>query len=483
MTIFNQYQRTLQYLNSIISSKPVEFMPMIEEKTNPKKRTMLDPTRSGIKDYGGTIGLKRLETFLHYLGNPHHHLRILHVGGTSGKGSTCFMINQILSKAGYSVGMHISPHLISPLERIWINNKLVDTHDFIEGVKVLRSCLDEHLLDMKLGLPSYFEFILALTFYLFHQKKVDYCVIEVGMGGTLDGTNIIPSSLISIITNIGYDHMERLGKSQKEITRNKAGIIKAEGLVITGVQKPDLLSIIKEKAEQEKAVCLSLNKDFFGKQVQCTPYNSSFDFNSSWSNLKDIHIGMAGRYQVENAIMAVAAVSHLQTKKILNCPDRSIYEGLSSVVIPGRCEEFTYKNRRILLDGAHNPDKIQVLINHLKEVYRDTDILFILGFTRGKLLKEIPGIILSLANNIILTRPLINERQIEDIHFVYELFKKEKDPLSIQLKTDPFDALETAVEQSTPDSLIVVTGSLYLVGNIRSLWIDENYIIQNNRLW
>jgi len=362
--------------------------------------------------------LANMKLLLKKIDNPEKKLKCIHVAGTNGKGSVCAMISSILQDAGYKVGMYTSPHLKKFNERIRVNNKLISNKEIVEYYLRIK----KHTTNQ-----TFFEITTAMAFLYFYDKKVDIAVIETGLGGRLDSTNVI-IPLISIITNIGIEHSEYLGNTIKKIASEKAGIIKNNVPVVTGADGIALATIKKISKKNNSKLNIVNNKKI---------------------NYK---LGLKGKFQAKNALIAIKTIEILKYNKKFKISENNIKNGLLKSIWPGR---FQFLNRNTLLDCAHNPDGFKILLTELKYIKYDKLIL-ILGFSDDKDIKTISKIIK--ADKIILTKSsnfkAINPSKIK------KYFKNSV------IINDPNKALSYARKYLSKKDLILITGSIFLVGEL-----------------
>jgi len=370
-----------------------------------------------IKEWKFKLGLKNMRILLKKLGNPEKKLKCIHVAGTNGKGSVCAMINSILTDVGYKVGMYTSPHLKKFNERIRINNKLISDKEIVKYyLKVKKHVTNQ----------SFFEITTAMMFLYFFDKKVDFAVLEVGLGGRLDSTNII-IPLISVITNIGYEHTDRLGKKLEKIAFEKSGIIKENIPVITGAEGI-ALQTIKNISKEKKSRLFLIN------------------------SIKKIKLGLRGNFQLKNAALAIKTLEILNKNNHIKIDKNNIENGLKNTEWSGR---FQFIGKNILVDCSHNPDGFKILFNELKSLQYDKLIL-IVGFLKDKDIKKISKIIK--ADKIILVKPK-DERAANPL-------KIKKYFNNAIIINDTKKAFKYAKKISYKKDLILVTGSIYVVGEI-----------------
>ena len=402
--------------------------------------------------FPGEVGLNRAKDFLHLLGDPQEKLKIIHVAGTSGKGSTCYLISSLLESQGFKVGLHQSPHLTDVTERFQINNQNISKEDFVDYLNKIIPAI------AKIKHITYFEILVGLAFYIFNDKKVDYAVMETGLGGWYDGTNVVsrPDKL-SVITKIGLDHTAILGETIEKIALQKAMIINKNSQAISIYQEPKAEKVIRGVANIKEANVVFVKK--------INRYNRMESDGIGWNRL-----GLIGEYQKENAGLALTAVYYLSLRDKFKINQKKIKNVFETASFPGRFDVKKIKGKTVIFDGAHNPQKMKAFINSLIKKYPGKKFNFLLAFKKGKDYKEMLKIIISLVgtSKIILTS-FLTENQ--DIINASEKPKKIKLDIirynRIQLETkiipDLKKAWSTVLKE---DGIIVVTGSLYLVGEI-----------------
>ncbi len=421
------YQEALDYINSL----------------NPSSR----------KDYL-SIGLERMKSFLNLLDNPQNKFKSIHVAGTAGKGSTSSILSHILVESGYKTGLHLSPHLEDIRERMQINNKLIEEEKFVKLVNQIIPAVE------KIN-PSYFETLTALAFLHFVNEKVDYAVIEVGLGGTLDATNIIkPDS--TILTNVDLDHTEILGKTIEKIAKDKVGIIKNNIPVITAINQPSIISIVSEKAKETNSSLLLLDKDFSYKIKESNLKGSIFNLKIKNKKLKDLFIKSPGEYQVLNASVAISCLLNLNLEKV---NEKNIRKALEDFKMPARFEIINSIPLTIL-DGAHSPIKMQTFLSSLTHLFPDRKITFILALKKGKDIENIVEPINRLAKKVYITTFGMNT----DFGKQHSYTPKEIAQFiktDYELITNPLEALKQSIKESNSQDIICITGSLYLAGELR----------------
>jgi dihydrofolate synthase/folylpolyglutamate synthase len=404
----------------------------------------------GLQKYGIKFGLKNITQLLASLNNPQKSLRAVHIGGTNGKGSTASFIASALVKAGYKVGLYTSPHLIRFTERIQINEKEIAQKRVIKLTERIRTYAE------KLESITFFEFTTAMALLYFTEEKVDIAILEVGMGGRLDATNIM-HPLLSIITNIALDHQQYLGNTISKIAFEKAGIIKKRSILITAATQPGVLRLFKKRCDALETAFYQIGNNFIGIAIR----PQVMDYQGISGNLSNVKIGLAGPHQVTNAATALGALEILREKGY-RINEKAIRSGLKEARWPGRLEVIQ-KKPLIVLDGAHNPAAIETLKEAIKKDPNYHRMFLILGIMADKALPKIIKEIAPLAFKVILTRPHMDRSAPP------ALLKKHAEHWckNIECVDEVKDAVASAITQAGRDDLVLITGSLFTVGEAR----------------
>lgn len=406
----------------------------------------------GLRRFGIILGLDVIARLLETAGNPEKDYKIIHIAGTNGKGSIAAYLSTILTLAGYKTGLFTSPHLMRFNERICINNSPVSDKDVVAACTAF--------LDVDTGErePTFFEMNTAMALYAFSRAKVDIAVVETGMGGRLDSTNVLMPE-VTIISNISREHQSYLGKTLGEIAFEKAGIIKENTPVITGARQKQVISVILNTAEEKKAPVFRLGKDFRIRRKK----DGSFSYSGlNTSSIPDLVAGLPGYHQNDNAALAVCALELLAKKGIL-VSENIIREGLLHTRWPGRLELLDYKPE-ILLDGAHNLHAVRNLVSHLSRVHKNREIHLVCGILDDKPYKSMLAAILPLCSRVILTEA-DSDRAIP-ASLLAESAKKHTENIEIiqQVGKAVCHALKTAPKEA----MVVIAGSLYVVGEAKT---------------
>ncbi len=391
----------------------------------------------GLQMFGARPGLERTQQLAERFGNPHEQLRFIHVAGTNGKGSTCAMLECIYRAAGLRVGLFTSPHLISFRERIQINRRLIPKADVARLVAELRGelggiPLGEH--------PTMFEVVTVMALRYFFEQQCDLVIWETGLGGRLDATNIV-MPLASVITNIALDHQQWLGPTVAAIAAEKAGIIKAGVPVITCPQVPEIMRVLETKAALKEAPFrIAAAEVVAGGETA---------------------IGLSGAHQRQNAALAVATVRALRTQVAVD--EAAIQTGLQTVNWPGRLQLLDRpQGRRILLDGAHNESGLAALVAAVRERFPDTPATLVLGMLGDKQWREMTAQVASVANRV-LAVPVATVRTVPPVELAAACRAAGVNDVLV------CGSLTEALDKAEHDTLVIITGSLYLVGEALEL--------------
>lgn len=402
------------------------------------------------------LKLERITQLLEIVGNPHFSFPSIHVGGTSGKGSTSALISSILVAAGYKTGLHTSPYLQVINEGFQINNTLVPTSTLLKILKQkLLPAVEKVGQTNPFGKPSYFETKTALAFLLFAQEKVDVAVVEVGLGGTLDATNVLPAT-VAVLTSVGLDHTEILGDTIEKIITDKAGIIKKNQTVISGVTQPSAQHIIADRCKKVEARKLLQ----IGKEFEPLPTSQK--------------INLPGEFQRSNAACAVEAAKAFDP----HISQQAITTGLRTAFLPGRME-IVQEKPLVILDGAHNPDKIAALMESLKQQYPKEEWIVIFAAKSDKdhqaMLRKLERKALCFVTTEFHDAALWSPHPAADLKTQLETITSK----NIIAEQDPRVALKKAlaISQENDQAPILITGSLYLLGNIREHWYPSKKML------
>jgi dihydrofolate synthase / folylpolyglutamate synthase len=409
-----------------------------------------------------TFKLDRMRQLLAKLGNPHEQFRSVHVAGTNGKGSTTAMLAAMLQECGYAVGLYTSPHLVDLRERIQINGVMIEKADFTELMRQVAEAAAK--LDGKSdGEPTFFELVTAVGFLYFAERAVDIAVIEVGLGGRLDSTNVIRPEA-TIVTSIDFDHTKLLGNTLAEIAREKAGIFKKDVPAFVFESEASVERTFAEVATAVGAPLKIVNKDIEFSSRFCStddlgPHTRVCLYTKA-SRLEHLPVPLPGEHQAGNCGLALAAIDHLKTVGF-DCPEEKITAGLAKTKIPGRMQ-LVWDRPRVLVDGAHNPASMSALMRCVGAHVPYDSMICVFGCCADK---DVPTLLDRVnlgADKVIFTRAQSNARAA-DPEELQRLFMERSGKMSQIARTLP-EALEMATRAVSREDLVCVTGSFYLVG-------------------
>jgi dihydrofolate synthase/folylpolyglutamate synthase len=415
-----------------------------------------------IQNLGIKFGLDNVRTILSSFKDPHKKYASVLVAGTNGKGSVCAMLTQILTLHGMRTGLFTSPHLIKPEERIRIGNRLISSRDFCRILTVLKVRIEELIASKRLLTPpTYFELLTCLAVVYFGEQKADIVVLEVGMGGRFDATNVV-MPLVSVITTISGEHQKFLGESLNQIAFEKAGIVKPGVPVVCGVEDAGAYQTIKKRAEELKAPFCGVFNRKKSFSVRKTETEYSFTYQSDEKRYT-FSPSLLGEHQGRNAAVAIAACEKLSKGWKMLEKDKVI-EGIERTRWEGRLE-IVSREPLVILDGAHNVEGALALKKYIEDSL-PSPLIFVFAVMRDKEIEEIADILFPLAENVILTQfPYFKAATPDDIET-----KTSGHQEKIIKQPDPGKALKQAVGKAGADGCVVVAGSLFLVGEIKKIW-------------
>ncbi|MCM2675187.1 bifunctional folylpolyglutamate synthase/dihydrofolate synthase [Alkalicoccobacillus plakortidis] len=407
---------------------------------------------------------------LEKLGNPESKLNMIHVAGTNGKGSTVSFMRHMLEANNYQVGTFTSPYMECFEERISLNGVPISEQDLVAAANKVRPLVEE-LAQTELESPTEFEVITAIMFeYFAHVAKPDIVLVEVGLGGRLDSTNVI-KPLLSIITSIGHDHMHILGSTIEEIAAEKAGIIKKAIPVISGVSNINALAVLKETAIERDTSFYQLDEDFYITDTLINQADQSFTFDSPLGRLTQLKTSMKGEHQLANASLALMAMLYLKEHAGYQITDAACKKGLALTNWPGRFEQLM-EQPLVIADGAHNEEGMQALAATLKNHYPNHKIKMLAGMTKEKDVTKLLAPFSEMDIQIIWTS--FDFFRAADAE---ELLNATPDGIQANAEKDWKNALELLMDQWKKDELILVTGSLYFISEVRGELKNDNFKI------
>lgn len=405
--------------------------------------------------------IKRLQFLLNILGNPEKDFKYIHIAGTSGKSSLTCMLQSILTEAKITAGAYFSPHPTETFERIKVGNHYISKLDFAKLTDFLKPYLSKCAEKSPYGVPSYFETLLALALLYFKQQKREYVALETGMGGTFDATNIIPECEVAIITKVDLDHTDILGNTKEKIARDKAGIIKKNSILITGEQNPKILKIFQKICKQKK--CEFRKVEFDYEIIKNDLTGTKFKYQGQAYRTK-----LPGEHQIQNAILTIKAIQALSNSSI---KQSNIIKGLSRAFLPCRLE-IIKRHATVILDGAHNPDKMKSTAEFIKSLRHPGKLHLVLALAENKDLYNTIKHIVPLASHLYFTRFLIPGRKSQDLKKMYQVSKRLTNK-KVEIHVDPWQALDKTLHKAKKNDIVLVTGSFFLAGELKKQWLHK----------
>jgi dihydrofolate synthase/folylpolyglutamate synthase len=425
----------------------------------------------GHEVHGRKFDLEAIRSILGAMGNPERRFPTVIVAGTNGKGSTSAMLAAILERAGYRTGLYSSPHLVRVNERIGVNGLEVSDDEFARSFTHVHRAVEQLIqAEVLPHRPSFFEYLTATAFQHFASAAVDFAVLEVGMGGRLDATNVTDASL-AVITNVDLDHQEFLGNTLAAIAAEKAGVIKPGRPVVSACEHPEVCEVIQKKCREAGVELIETG----GLKAALNLFHLdggryAFGLQMDGCALEEINLQMAGRFQVKNAIAAATAATVL-ARTGFQISAESIREGLQTASWPGRLE-IIRQRPFILLDGAHNPAAAYAVAEFVHRHFEGRRLRLVYASMRDKDIGEISRILFPLADTVFLTRVDVGRAALPEAILASAL----AGPRQTVVEPDPARALEQAVYSSLPEDVVLVAGSLFLVGAIKKVFLEGRLI-------
>ena len=418
-----------------------------------------------LKVFGSQLGLSRIQRLLQLMDMPQQRYHTIHVTGTNGKGSVSTMLAGILRHSGIHAGLYISPHLVSYTERMSIDGQAISQEDFAESIGVVRMHVQQMLAEGEES-PTQFEVLTAAAFSYFAKKQVEYAVIEVGLGGLLDSTNVITPE-VSVITNVTMEHADRCGGTLEGIARHKAGIIK-EGVPVVTAARGEPLAVLQAVAREKNADIFVAGTDFSSSFVSFDGTKQLLLFRSALLGIAEegysLHI--LGAHQVENSSLAIMAAQLLHNNDERITPE-TIGKALERVLWPGRFERIALGGQTIIIDGAHNPAGAEALRCSLDLYFPSEERVFMLGILKDKDIDSMLKTLIRPNDTVLMTAPQ-SERASDP-----EIVARRVQAQHVEVQADNAEALERSLELAGGHRLLVIAGSLYLIGGVRQMLLQK----------
>ena len=424
----------------------------------------LESYLAGLERQGVKLGLERVKILLDLCGNPHESPVCIHVAGTNGKGSVCALVESILRATGFRTGLYTSPHLVSYGERIQICGKKVREELLLDCAGELIPKAESMSAGPE-GMPSYFEFTTALAFACFAKERVDYAVLEVGLGGRLDATNVVRAPVVAI-TSIDYEHQDQLGDTLALIAGEKAAIIKEGARVVCGAMDREAIRVIERLCGEKRATLLRIDSDIIWRIFELTPLGSALSFGGECGPYADIFLPLAGRHQAANCAIALGIIEELRRCGV-KISKEAARRGIAETRWPGRLE-IIRNDPLLLVDCAHNPSGARAIAASVKEIFQGRRWVIVLGVFIDKNIGEICDALMPLASAVVTTK--VASARSADARLVADECRKRTEA-EVRVASCLNEALSLAredVAENRADS-IFLTGSIYLVGEALKL--------------
>ncbi len=420
----------------------------------------------GLQRFGMKFGLENMSRMLRAFGDPHRKLKAVHIGGSNGKGSVAAFAAKMYQRAGYNIGLYTSPHLLDFSERIRVNGSPISTDAVVRLTRQIRARQQEVASEdgtvespISVTRMTFFEFTTLMAFLYFVQCEVDLAVVEVGLGGRLDATNVI-HPLVSVITTVGLEHQQYLGKSLVEIAREKAGIIKPRSVVLTAVSQPHVIATVRARCEELGTTMFRVGRDIKIRRLD----GKIFSYYGLSTTYRNLEIVLQGNYQPINAALAVG-ITEILRKHGFPMGEEALRAGLRQTAWPGRLEQV-HTHPLVILDGAHNIQAVRRLARELKTAYSYRKLFLVIGIMEDKPIKPILHQLVGMGTRVIFTRPKLDRAAPPSRMLSYVKDQGEK----IELVEDVKEAVRKAMSWAGPDDLVCVAGSLFVAGEARELF-------------
>ncbi|MBS6194977.1 MAG: bifunctional folylpolyglutamate synthase/dihydrofolate synthase [Clostridiales bacterium] len=407
--------------------------------------------------YGGTMGLDSIRCFLEHLGNPQEDLKFIHIGGTNGKGSVGAYLDRVLREAGYRVGRYVSPTLYEYRERIQVSGVYISEEEFAELVSFVAPVLEE-IKEKKEPVPSPFEIETVLSFLYYKEKKCDLVLLECGLGGETDATNIVQNTELAVLTSISMDHMEFLGDTIGAIAKQKAGIIKPGASVVTCLQQPEAAVEIEKKCREGRNL-LAVGKVYNAQVLESDLEHLTFTFGG-----RTVTIHLAGAHQLENAVLALTGVQALLDRGY-EITEEQIQAGFEKAEWNGR---FTVLRKApyFIVDGAHNPDAAKKLKKSIRMYFPGKRLIFLMGLFRDKQYEEISAMLAPMADTVVAMEAADNPRALPAEELAETVKKYNK---NVRASKNLREAVEMGLSLAGKEDVVIAFGSLSFISEITDI--------------
>jgi dihydrofolate synthase/folylpolyglutamate synthase len=407
------------------------------------------------------FNLRAFDAFLQKLGSPHRAFPSVHIAGSKGKGSTAAMVASMLSQAGLHTGLFTQPHLVTVRERAQIDRQLISREEFAALVSELQTLVDGTAMAQQRRFRTFFELTTALSFLHFARHQVDIAVVEVGLGGRLDTTNVLTPQ-VAVLTPIGLEHTRLLGDTLPAIAGEKAGIVKPHSCVVSALQAPEVVEVFARRCQEQEATLLLAGRNFQWHVEVSTCHGNRMHFDGAGQHLTDLEVPLLGRHQAANAAVALAVVSQLQQQG-WPITEAHIRQGLARVRWEGRLEVLS-RAPWVLLDGAHTVEAAVCLRQALTELFPCRRVHFVLSISTDKNVAGIIATLAPIAHEVTVTR--YHNPRAYDPYLLAEMVQRHG--VAVQIELDPIVALAQARSKAQATDVVCVTGSLLFLGEIKT---------------
>lgn len=414
------------------------------------------------RTFGIKLGLENISKLLELLGNPQKNLKFIHVAGTNGKGSTSSFISNMLIEEGYKVGLFTSPYLEKFTERIRINNKEIDEERLAHITETIKEKVVE-MINLGYNHPTEFEIVTAIALKFYYEENTDIVVLEVGLGGRYDSTNVIDKPIAAVITPIAMDHVNILGDTLEKIAYEKAGIIKEDSIVISAKQEKEAMDVIKNVVNEKNGE-LNIIDESDINILETNEFGSTFNYKNNDSTYNDLKIKLLGEHQVANASLALKTILTLKEKKLINVSNDSILNGLYNTTWIGRLEVLR-RSPTFVIDGAHNTHGANSLRKSIQNIFNYNNLILGIGMLGDKDVESVVSLLAPLAHKIIITEAKMpRAKKAEDLAKIIEKYNG-----NYIIEEEINNAVKTVMDEAGKDDLIVFSGSLYIIGDVRKI--------------
>lgn len=420
--------------------------------------------KTEMRKFPGEIGIARMRELMHQLDDPQNSYRVIHIAGTSGKGSTATITSHALVSQGFKVGLQLSPHLLDIRERVQINNTFISEEKFVKYLNEIIPAINA-VSHGEYGAVTYFEILVALAFSAFKREGVEYAVIETGMGGLYDGTNVVTRhDKCAVITKIGFDHVGILGDTLPEIAAQKAGIIQEGNTVVIAPQEESVMKVFVDQASQKHANYITLNTDDYEVKRISEIGTQYFDKKRK----KERRLSLIGAHQAENTHVVYEVIETIAGQDQWSIKSEDLDRAIQEVKMPARFDIVQYEQAHLVIDGAHNTQKMDAFLSALTSLYPEEKHVFLVAFKHGKDIQAMIESIEPLAKEIIVTDFWVDSQDMLNISEPVESVASYVKTVPVSIASGVDNALKIAVSKHKK---IVITGSLYFASEIYKLLI------------